>query len=167
VKLQPTTTDRTPITGELTMTYAEYRRIVLAPRATSLWMLRLLGTITLLWLAQMVAMGAASGGILLPIVLSLALLVGHEVVALLEWQRYRTLAALGPFRYEVTSSGLRVTTAQIDLTVAWSGISRVRGYRPCWVFWVSVGDRPLPVSRAAFSAESQAAVDEVLRHLTR
>ena len=111
-----------PVTGELVLDFSTYRRIALAPSGPGRWLARIMGAVILLCVGGLALSGGGVTAILLAFV-GLMLVFAPELLVLLGWQQTRGLTA-GPWRYEITDSGLGVHTARTSARVDWDGISR-------------------------------------------
>jgi hypothetical protein len=150
-----------PVTGELVLDYATYRRIVFAPGGRGRWLLPVMGAVILLWQGVLALGGGGLGAILLAIV-GLVVIFLPELLVLLGWQQMRRLRAQ-PWRYEVTDTSVGIHTSQTSVTVHWDGISRARIRPHAWVYTVASTRRSLVVPRVAFSPEAQAEIDRLVR----
>jgi hypothetical protein len=150
-----------PVTGELVLDYATYRRIVFAPGGRGRWLLPIMGAVILLWQGVLALAGGGLGAILLSIA-GLIIIFLPELLVLVGWQQVRRLRAQS-WRYEVTDTSVGIHTSQTSVTVAWDGISRARIRPHAWVYTVASTRRSLVVPRAAFSSEEQAEIDRFAR----
>jgi hypothetical protein len=151
-----------PFVGELVLNYAAYRRIALSPGGPGAWLLRSVGVVILLCMGVLTLNDGGTRTTVLPVILGLMLVFGHELLVMLGWQQTSKLATR-PWRYEITSSTVGIHTPQTSATVSWDGISRVRIRRHAWVFTVRSTGRSLVVPRAAFSGEAQQEIDRIVR----
>ncbi len=150
-----------PVTAELVLDFATYRRIVFAPGGRGRWLLPIMGIVILLWQGVLALTGGGLTAILLAIV-GLIISFLPELLVLLGWQQVRRLR-VQPWRYEVTDASVGIHTSQTSVKVDWDGISRARIRRHAWVYTVASTRRSLVVPRAAFSPDAQAEIDRFVR----
>jgi hypothetical protein len=150
-----------PVTGELVLDFAAYRRIALAAGRRGRWVLRICGVVIVLCEGALTLSSGDLSTILLATV-GLIIIFLPELLVLLGWQQMRRLSAQ-PWRYEVTDTSVGIHTSQTSVKVGWDGISRARIRRHAWLYTVASTRRSLVVPRAAFSLEAQEEIDRFVR----
>jgi hypothetical protein len=139
------------ITGDHQFTYRTFRLVCLdaVPRR------RLLQGIGAVGLLMILAFGYESDRLFLLFGFALCLTF-PELIALLSWYPQRHQAG-GVSHYEIDDTGIRVRTATSDVSLTWSGMTWIKPQRHAWM--IRHGMTQLPIPRAAFSPEDQAALD--------
>jgi YcxB-like protein len=145
------------IVGELKMGYRSYRRLVLP--AVPKWARIVPVLVAAFALLLVVALVVAGGGwsVLTPMLLVVVGAGSIEFGLLVGWRRMAK-SADEPWRYVVTDSAVGVHSPISDSTTRWDSIRRARTLRNVWLLRLA-NKAPLPIPRAAFSADDAAQID--------
>jgi hypothetical protein len=153
------------MTGELTLDFARYRRIVLATLGGRGWLLRGLGLLLMVCAVLGVVVAGPALSYYAELGIGILVALAAELLSALGWYRLAALADR-PWRYEVDETVIGIRTPASEVRLNWGMVSTVTIRRDAWVLRLSSRQR-VPIPRAAFSADDQSRIDELCARRAR
>jgi hypothetical protein len=147
------------ITGELTMTWRIYRRLVLSQFGKRLWVHRIVGILLVICVGLLEAIRFEPRGAALILVLVVLAVFPYESVAALGWWQMRRVPG-HHYSYTLTDDTIGIHTQVSDVSIRWDAVIRIRTRAQGWQIRTRVGGVMIP--RAAFTDADQAEIDRFI-----
>jgi hypothetical protein len=148
------------MTGEVTLDYGRYRRMVLAMFGRMVWVLQTIGLVLAVLSLWLLLLGDQLSSHVYPLVMSIVMMGYYDLVVVLGWRRLGALTSR-PWRYRIDEAGIGIHTPQTDTEVRWDAVRKAQITRDFWVLRLTTSGT-VPIPRGAFSAAEAEQIDTLV-----